>query len=89
MANIGADKILDEADNICADPREQNRYLNYRNCAHGMGHGFMGLYGNEVFESLEGCDALSEEWEREQCSGGGVHGEHNGRGGPEQSLQVS
>ena len=71
VANIGADKILDEADNICADPREeQNQSLNHRNCAHGMGHGFMGLYGNEVFESLEGCDALMEEFERDQCSGG-------------------
>ena len=71
VANIGADKILDEVDNICADPREQQEQsLNHRNCAHGMGHGFMGLYQNELFESLEACDALSEEWEREQCSGG-------------------
>jgi hypothetical protein len=71
VANIGADNILDEADNICADPREQqNQSLNHRNCAHGLGHGFMGLYQNEVFESLEACDALSDEWEREQCSGG-------------------
>ena len=70
VANIGADKILEEADNICADPREQNRYLNYRNCAHGIGHGFMGLYGNELFESLEACGALSKEFEKEQCSGG-------------------
>ena len=71
VANIGADKILDEADNICAAPREQqDQSLDHRNCAHGMGHGFMGLYGNEVFESLEACDALSEGWEREKCSGG-------------------
>jgi hypothetical protein len=71
VANIGAEKILDEVDNICADPREeQNQSLDHRNCAHGMGHGFMGLYVNEVFESLEACDALSEEFEREQCSGG-------------------
>jgi hypothetical protein len=71
VANIGADRILEEADNICAEPREQqDQSLDHRNCAHGMGHGFMGLYQNEVFESLEACDALSEEWEREQCSGG-------------------
>jgi hypothetical protein len=71
VANIGADKILDEADNICAAPREQqDQSLDHRNCAHGMGHGFMGLYGNEVFESLQACDALSEGWEREKCSGG-------------------
>jgi hypothetical protein len=71
VADIGADNILDEVDNICADLREhENQSLNHRNCAHGMGHGFMGLYQNEVFESLDACDALSEEWEREQCSGG-------------------
>jgi len=70
VANIGPDKILDEVDDICAGPREQNRYLNYRNCAHGIGHGFMGLYGNELFESLEACGALSKEFEKDQCSGG-------------------
>src|SRR5215208_4991756 len=70
VANIGADKILDEVDDICAGPREQNRYLNYRNCAHGIGHAFMGLYQNELFESLVACGALSKEFEKEQCSGG-------------------
>jgi hypothetical protein len=35
-----------------------------------MGHGFMGIYQNELFESLEGCGALSDKWERDQCSGG-------------------
>jgi hypothetical protein len=71
VANIGADRILDEADNICAEPRkQQDQSLDHRNCAHGMGHGFMGLYENEVFKSLEACDALSEQWEREKCSGG-------------------
>ena len=71
VANIGADKILDEADNICAAPRQQqNQSLNHRNCAHGIGHGLMGLYQNELFESLEACDALSDDFERDQCSGG-------------------
>src|SRR5919199_4870577 len=71
VANIGADKILDEADNICAAPRQQqNQSLNHRNCAHGIGHGLMGLYQNELFEALEGCGALTQEFERDQCSGG-------------------
>src|SRR5919199_2076537 len=71
VANIGADKIVDEADNICAAARqEQNQSLNHRNCAHGIGHGFMGLYQNDLFESLESCGALTDEWERDQCSGG-------------------
>jgi hypothetical protein len=71
VANIGAENVLDEADGICADVREQqNRSLNHRNCAHGLGHGFMGLYQNELFEALQACDPLPEEWEREHCSGG-------------------
>jgi hypothetical protein len=71
VANIGADNILDEADDICADLREhQNRSLNHRNCAHGLGHGFMGMLDHELFESLEACDALTEGWERVHCSGG-------------------
>src|ERR671927_16369 len=71
VANIGADKIVDEADNICAAPRqEQNQSLNHRNCAHGIGHGLMGLYQNEVFESLEACDALTDAFERDHCAGG-------------------
>ena len=71
MANIGADKIVNEADNICAAARqEQNQSLNHRNCAHGIGHGFMGLYQNELFESLEACEALTQEYEKQQCSGG-------------------
>jgi hypothetical protein len=72
VANIGTDKILDEADTICADVREQqNESVNHRNCAHGMGHGFMGLYQNEVFKSLQACDALSDGFERESSVLGG------------------
>jgi hypothetical protein len=71
VANIGEQNILDEADKICADLRnKENQSLNYRNCTHGLGHGFMGLYQNEVFESLDACDALADEFGRVFCSGG-------------------
>ncbi len=39
-------------------------------CAHGLGHGFMGVLENELFESLEVCDTLNDGWEREACYGG-------------------
>lgn len=71
VANIGEQNILDEADKICADLRnEERRSFDYRNCTHGLGHGFMGLYQNEVFESLDACDALSDEFGRGWCAGG-------------------
>jgi hypothetical protein len=71
VANIGADKMLEEADTFCADPRERQKHSFYhRNCAHGLGHGFMGVLENELFESLKACDALTDRWEREACYGG-------------------
>ena len=71
MATLGADEVLDEADNICADLREdQSHSFDLRNCLHGLGHGSMYVLGNELFEALQTCDALTDEWERDQCSGG-------------------
>src|SRR5918994_6076837 len=71
MATLGADEVGDEADNICADLRErQSHSFDHRNCLHGLGHGAMYVLGNEVFEALRTCDALADEWERDQCSGG-------------------
>jgi len=68
VAKIGAGRILEEADTLCSDLREQQEYsLYHRDCAHGMGHGFMNVLENEPFESLEACDALTDGWEREHC----------------------
>ena len=71
VEKIGADKILDEADALCADLRsERERSLYHYNCAHGLGHGFMSILDNELFESLEACDALKDGWEQDKCYGG-------------------
>lgn len=69
VAKIGVDKMLEEADTICADLRESQEYstINYFDCVHGLGHGFMGVLENELFESLGACDALTDGWERESC----------------------
>lgn len=72
VAKIGPDKILDEADTIC-DPLaegDQKQSFYHYNCVHGLGHGFMGIQNNELFESLETCDTLRDDWERESCYSG-------------------
>ncbi len=71
VAKIGAGKILDEAGSLCSSPREYQRhsFVHY-NCVHGLGHGFMGVYENELFESLEACDTLTDLWERDPCYAG-------------------
>jgi hypothetical protein len=70
-AEIGADKIVEEASTLCADLSEgQERSYQHRNCVHGLGHGFMAAQENELFESLRACDALADEWESEHCYNG-------------------
>jgi hypothetical protein len=71
VAKMGADKVLEDPDALCADLRgQEERSFRHYSCAHGMGHSFMGLYENELFESLEACDALTDGWERDACYGG-------------------
>ncbi len=66
VAKIGADRVSEEADTLCAGLYSFDHY----NCAHGLGHGFMRVQENELFESLEMCDMLANDWERERCYGG-------------------
>ena len=71
VAKIGPERILEEANTTCADQGQHQRYSFYHyNCVHGLGHGFMAVRENELFESLEMCDTLLEDWERESCYSG-------------------
>jgi hypothetical protein len=69
VARIGAERILEEADALCSEELgERQKYsLYHRDCAHGLGHGFMGVLNNELFDSLHACDVLTDGWEREHC----------------------
>ena len=62
---IGPERILDQAQAVCAEFRQDEgySYLHY-NCIHGMGHGFMAVFGTDVFQSLAGCDG----WRRRGSS---------------------
>ena len=72
VARIGPERILAVAPGVCADLGEGNdRYsFHHYNCAHGLGHGFMSLRANELYESLGDCDTLPDAWERDACYGG-------------------
>jgi sirohydrochlorin ferrochelatase len=71
VARIGADEVLEEADTLCAELREREPRSDYHYaCAHGLGHGFMAVLENELFDSLKACDALTDGWERDECYGG-------------------
>jgi hypothetical protein len=66
VAKIGPDKVLEEADTLCAGLYSFDHY----NCAHGLGHGFMRVQENDLFGSLKMCDVLTDGWEEKRCYGG-------------------
>lgn len=63
--------LLSNLDSLCADVKGKERYsYDYFSCVHGIGHGLMAYFDHELFESLEGCDRLTGEWEQSSCHGG-------------------
>ncbi|OHB18805.1 MAG: hypothetical protein A2854_02985 [Parcubacteria group bacterium RIFCSPHIGHO2_01_FULL_56_18] len=67
----GSEQLLHNLDSLCAEVKGKERYsYDYFSCVHGIGHGLMAYSDHELFESLEGCDKLSGEWEKSSCHGG-------------------
>lgn len=62
---------VEEMNQLCSDYRDvgASRWLLFQ-CAHGMGHGLVALHDRDLPRALEGCDLLSDSWEREGCYGG-------------------
>ncbi|HEY2806084.1 MAG TPA: hypothetical protein VGI92_09525 [Gemmatimonadales bacterium] len=48
---------------------DNNRWLRFQ-CVHGMGHGLTMLYQHDLPKALQGCDLLSDGWDRDSCYGG-------------------
>ena len=63
IQRAGAGKMVDEANRLCADLGGHARHSIYhRNCAHGLGHGFMFVHRYELRDSLGTCDSLRDSW---------------------------
>jgi hypothetical protein len=60
-----------DANALCAPYREDEsqRWIRFQ-CVHGMGHGLTMLYKHDLKQGLEGCDLLTDEWDRHSCYGG-------------------
>ena len=71
MTKLGARGSIARAATVCAAVRDPGRRSpDEANCAHGMGHGFMGVLRRSIGASLRGCDGLREPWERRECYSG-------------------
>lgn len=68
---LGEETLFAQVDDVCADFREERPYaLEHYNCVHGLGHGLMAVTYAELFRALDGCDGLTDGWERESCLSG-------------------
>jgi hypothetical protein len=70
IQKFGHDRLTERANRLCADLGGRRHSIDQRNCAHGLGHGFMLVAAYEVRDSLGTCDALRDDWERRSCYGG-------------------
>ena len=71
LKQFNPDTILTKIDSFCADiPGKKQYSFGYFNCVHGLGHGFMAVTKNELFQSLDLCEKLTGGWEKESCYGG-------------------
>lgn len=71
IGRIGYENLTSQMDGICEPLAETKQYqFDHYNCVHGLGHGVMAITNDELFESLEICDALTDSWERASCWSG-------------------
>ncbi len=68
----GLDSVTAPQANKLCEPfraRESDRWIRFQ-CVHGMGHGLTMLYRHDLPRGLQGCDLLSDNWDRASCYGG-------------------
>ena len=71
IGRIGLAKLESQMDGICQSLAAAGRYsFDHYNCVHGLGHGVMAIYDNDLFKSLVACDAVKDSWERNSCWSG-------------------
>jgi|GEM_PF-550340 len=57
-------------DGLCTPYRSaEKRWLQFQ-CAHGIGHGLMAVEAHDLLRSLDSCDLLGSDFEKQACWGG-------------------
>jgi hypothetical protein len=71
IGKLGAAKIKADANSLCAELAKAKPYsFDHYNCVHGMGHGFFTVDNANLFEALNSCNLLKDNWEKDSCYGG-------------------
>ena len=71
IAKIGYANLANQMNDICVPLAKVRTYsFDHYNCVHGLGHGIMAVTQDELFQSLETCNVLSDAWDRQSCWSG-------------------
>lgn len=71
ITDIGNDRIAAQAPVVCESFAKKRPYsFDHYNCVHGLGHGLMAVAAYDLPKSLELCDVITNNWERQSCYGG-------------------
>jgi hypothetical protein len=64
--------LINNANKICKPIEEKFRKYSFYsyNCVHGLGHGFMQIQDENLFDALSSCDSMDSSYNRESCYGG-------------------
>lgn len=71
LDEVGLEELPEKLNTVCSDIPGKSEYsFSYYNCVHGLGHGIMQLYEDDVPQSLAMCETLDGSWEQSSCYGG-------------------
>jgi hypothetical protein len=71
LTEVGEEALPEKLNDVCSTiPGKSTYAFGYYNCVHGLGHGVMKVYKDDIPKSLAACDTLEGEWEQSSCAGG-------------------
>jgi hypothetical protein len=68
----GLGYITDNVNTICQPIAKKYGHYSFNdyNCVHGLGHGFMEIENEKLFDALNSCDKMSDIWDKTSCYSG-------------------
>jgi hypothetical protein len=67
MSEFTDEELTGVIPTICKRPPDKPYAFDYYNCLHGIGHGVVIRFGNDVLQGVPYCDVFKEDWERTNC----------------------
>ena len=67
FADKGTADLIGSMSVLCGE--EQDRF-NMHQCVHGVGHGLMAWFDYALYDALEACDLIEQQYHRESCYSG-------------------